>query len=374
MVGLKIIKLFNGVNINIQISTIIMKRFKTKQELKRDGQLEHFYDIFRGMGITRRFGIPANERYSDLITTHNPHPFDSINIKVQVTPEQSKKLVKKAKRMGYSLLANINDLNINDNHGLQIHNGTVGVLCRLPSHYEYFAEQESIELTYKQFMNGTVPKKDKLSGTTSHTQTEEKEFKVGDFVEVIDNPGYVGVHNGSIGEIYLIDPDHYIRVHIETCPNDIIGFKQKQIQHTSKQPEKNVKFVIGDYVQITDLSGPSDAKTSGVKEGDIYKVEETTLNVTAIKVNGQLCYLTNKRLKHTTKRPESKLMFKGYEVIIKQTSSPVGDKMYSCGCFKPMHRRAINTFLAVCDKLKESDVELDETYDFIQANKDRLGL
>ena len=354
-----------------------MKRIKTKQELKRDGYKTKLWnpDYKYSIGLPCSAIKPKhkNDFLGYKITT-DPHPFDDLDIKVQVTPEQSMKLVKKAKRMGYSLLANINDLNINDNHGLQIHNGTVGVLCRLPSRYEYFAEQESIELTYKQFMNGTVPKKDKLSGTTSHTQTEEKEFKVGDFVEVIDNPGYSGVNNGSIGEVRLIDTNGYVQVRIETCPNDTVGFKQKQIQHTSKQPKKNIRFVIGDYVEIIDLSGTTDAKTAGAKEGNIYKVEETILNAAGIRVNGRLCYLTNKRFKRTIKQPEPKLMFHGFEVIIEQTSSHVGDKMYSCGCFKPMHRRAINTFLAVCDKLKESDVELDETYDFIQANKDRLGL
>jgi len=269
-----------------------MKRFKTKQEFKNeygDGWRRHsgWASFLPSMdyliGLPQKSIIDSTFMSEEWMLTTEPHPFNNLDIKVRVTPKQSKKLQKKAFKMGYSWGMS-RDVYVKNTDVCYLQTNKGRLTCtREITIFNGWKECE--ELTYKQFMNGTVPKK-------------VKEFKVGDWVEVVSRGK--GVYPGFSHD-----------------------------------------FEIGKIGEITSL------------EDNVFRLN-----------GSQFC--TSEDLKHTTKQPEEKLMFKGYEVKME-------DDMYRIGC-KTMEKSEIEAFYNFYKYVLKGDATADEAIEFISANETKLGL
>jgi hypothetical protein len=164
------------------------------------------------------------------IITSDPHPFDSMDIKVRVTPKQSKKLQKKAFAMGYYWGADCLNIRNEDAKYLffQSMEGASSLFPAKQINYDcdetYFNEDSNIELTYKQFMNGSVPK---------------KKFKIGDHVEIIAQYHSHGFKIGTIGKVTGRGPNEGYKVH-----DGVLGYYVdfNDIKHTTKPLKQPLTF------------------------------------------------------------------------------------------------------------------------------------
>ncbi len=221
-----------------------MKRFKTKQEFKNAGHVCSLENpLYVWLKENSLWGLSIKNEIRDydedlveccpFYHTTAPHPFDSMDIKVRVTPKQSKKLQKKAFKMGYGwLFSRSPGVNIptNKEHWIYIRGGRIDGWNFLNPNYH-----EGTEISYKAFMNGTVPKK--------------KKFEVGDWVEVVDKRMN---HCFKIGDI--------IRICGRSCSDENMNatndirtnhVSKKDIIHTGKRPEEKLMFK-GHIVNVTD--------------------------------------------------------------------------------------------------------------------------
>jgi hypothetical protein len=202
---------------------MLQKRFKTKQEMRRDNVSFHpAYSYALGLPFNKTGnqsiypeltkGISYGHVREEHLTT-DPHTFDNLDIKVRVTPKQSKKLQKKAFKMGYEW---------SDGKRVQLtEDEWLAFWCRDKT-ITHGNDKDSrwTELTYKQFINGTVPK---------------REFKVGDWVEVID-----GAYTGEIGQI--TKQGNGAHRNYVSFGNYNQWKKDAYLKHTTKPKEKPLTF------------------------------------------------------------------------------------------------------------------------------------
>jgi hypothetical protein len=136
------------------------KRFKTKQEAKEFKKdmvnLYKWMDLHNLWGLPKKYDPDGPNHTSDIAFTTDPHPFDNLDLKIRVTPKQSKKLQKKAFKMGYKWI---------DGKIVQLTESQFLFLYKYKTitrseDERHFNNHEAIELTYRQFLNGTVPKKE----------------------------------------------------------------------------------------------------------------------------------------------------------------------------------------------------------------------
>jgi hypothetical protein len=156
-----------------------MERFKTKQEAKEfKGTVDYNYlNRYSIWSLPIENSGHESQHWGKYLTT-DPHPFDNLDIKVRVSPKQSKKLQKKAFKMGYKWKYHENILRCTEHPFIYIEMGKIDF--DKSCHEADFNNYAHTELTYKQFMNGTVPK---------------KEFKVGDWVKVVGFNSYSSQYN-----------------------------------------------------------------------------------------------------------------------------------------------------------------------------------
>lgn len=281
-----------------------MKRFKTKQEFEKNGMIMN--PNFRYC-----YGLPFNEKlepgksfevYSELTKgnaewcvtpsdiTSDPHPFDSMDIKVRVTPKQSKKLQKKAFKMGYVWHGDTKGkIFIIDTGKILLHKDRKILQDSYKDNGDNYTE-----LTYRQFMNGTVPKK-------------KKKFKVGDCVEVVGFDAFLDGHNPT---------KHYLKKG-EVC--------------IVRQSEK--------YEDCDSISTEGEQGYGG--------------------------WFPASNFKHTTKRPEEKLMFKEWEV-----KAGCG-QVIQIGC-KSFDRSELKTALHVMNEVSPH-ADLKEFHQWLNEEK-KLGI
>ena len=160
-----------------------MKRFKTKRELKKtnfdnwnnEGKMDYLF----GLPVINKTGGSVEHHpeltkgcsqwyaYTD-ITTNELHPFDGLKLEVEVTPDQSEKLQKKAFAMGYRW----------QNSGYKIYHTESNFI-----HFNSYEDKRltysngsrrisTLKLTYEQFMNGSLPKKKKMKKEITFTESE----------------------------------------------------------------------------------------------------------------------------------------------------------------------------------------------------------
>ena len=152
-------------------------RFKTKQELKKSEGMKHFSDVPTmdylfglpyptdpdEMGLSFQPLYPRLAKDSDYwmigkeMLTDAPHPYNSMDIKIMVTPEQFKVVMEKSSMLGFCCFNGMTPMKIAPTK-LYLFFSKDGVIRQTDS-AQAFNESKKIEVTYKQFMNGSVPKK-----------------------------------------------------------------------------------------------------------------------------------------------------------------------------------------------------------------------
>jgi hypothetical protein len=227
-----------------------MKRFKTKQELK-DKRESVGYGWMKNANL---FGLPYSKEigkyYNELFFTTDPHPFDNLDIKVRVTPKQSKKLQKKAFKMGYKWHGeDISTLRRDGRSNfLFLYKEGKRITRDISNNEHNYLSNKNTELTYKQFMNGTVPKMIR----------DQKEFKVGDWVEILklEPDQDASCFGAKVGDVVQV-VDGSTERSIKVCVNGSECYIHKdKLKHTTKPKEKPLRL-------------GSLSVTSG---GDFYKV------------------------------------------------------------------------------------------------------